>query len=62
MRCNRKGIGSGGSHSFLREIRPLLVYRTFKAVIRAAAQEKYRKRLMEEDGVVVMRRKDLSAV
>ena len=41
---------------------PLLVYRTFKAVIRAAAQEKYRKRLMEEDGVVVVRRKDLCAV
>ena len=41
---------------------PLLVYRTFKAVIRAAAQEKYRKRLIEEDGVVVVRRKDLCAV
>jgi hypothetical protein len=41
---------------------PLLVYRTFKAGIRAAAQEKYRKRLMEEDGVVIVRRKDLGAV
>jgi hypothetical protein len=41
---------------------PLLVYRTFKAGIRAAAQKKYRKRLMEEDGVVIVRRKDLGAV
>ena len=40
---------------------PLLVYRTFKARIRAAAREKYRKRLMEEDGLVIVRRKDLGA-
>ena len=41
---------------------PLLVYRTFKARIRTAAQEKYRKRLIEEDGIVIVRRKDLGAV
>jgi hypothetical protein len=41
---------------------PLLVYRMFKGRIRAAAQEKYRKRLMEEDGLVIVRRKDLGAV
>jgi hypothetical protein len=41
---------------------PILVYRTFKARIREAAQEKYRKRLMEEDGLVIVRRKDLDAV
>ena len=40
---------------------PLLVYRTFKARIRAAAREKYRKRLIEEDGLVMVRRKDLGA-
>jgi hypothetical protein len=40
---------------------PLLVCRTFRARIRAA-QEKYRKRLMEEDGLVIVRRKDLGAV
>ncbi len=62
MRCNWKGIGSGSARSFVGEIRPPLAYRTFKAGIRAAAQEKYRKRLMEEDGVVIVRRKDLGAV
>jgi hypothetical protein len=41
---------------------PLVVYRTFKARIRAAAQEKYRKHLAEEDGLVIVRRKDLGAV
>jgi Protein of unknown function (DUF1488) len=41
---------------------PLLVYRTFKARIRAAAQEKYRKHLVEEDGLLIVRRKDLGAV
>jgi hypothetical protein len=41
---------------------PILVYRAFKAGIRAAAQEKYRKHLIEEDGLVVVRRKDLGAV
>jgi hypothetical protein len=49
------------SHS-LEKTDPLLVYRTFKARNRAAAQEKYRKRLMEEDGIVIVRRKDLRAV
>ena len=49
------------AHS-LEKSEPLLVYRTFKAVIRAAAQEKYRKRLVEEDGLVIVRRKDLGAV
>ena len=49
------------AHS-LEKSEPLLVYRTFKAVIRAAAQEKYRKRLVEEDRLVIVRRKDLGAV
>ena len=48
------------AHS-LEKTDPLLVYRTFKARIRAAAQEKYRKRLIEEDGLVMVRRKDLGA-
>jgi hypothetical protein len=49
------------SHS-LEKSDPLLVYRTFKAAIRPAAQEKYRKRLTEEDGLFIVRRKDLGAV
>ena len=40
---------------------PLLVHRTFRARIRAA-REKYRKRLVEEDGLVIVRGKDLGAV
>jgi hypothetical protein len=48
------------THS-LEKADPLLVYRTSKARIRAAAQEKYRKRLIEEDGLVMVRRKDLGA-
>jgi hypothetical protein len=46
----------------LEETDPLLVYRTFKARIRAAAHEKYRKHLVEEDGLVIVRRRDLCAV
>jgi hypothetical protein len=56
-----RALAAALAHS-LEKSDPLLVYRTFKAGIRAAAQEKYRKRLMEEDGVVIVRRKDLGAV
>jgi hypothetical protein len=42
--------------------RSLLVYRTFKGRIRAVAREKYSNHLMEEDGLVIVRRKDLGAV
>jgi hypothetical protein len=42
--------------------KPLAVYRALKVRIQAIAREKYRKRLRDEDGVVVVRRKDLGAV
>ena len=48
-------------HSLDRD-EPLVVYRALKARIQAIAQEKYRKRLKDEDGVVVVRRRDLEAV
>jgi hypothetical protein len=48
-------------HCFDRD-EPLVVYRALKARIQAIAQEKYRKRLEDEDGVVVVRRRDLEAV
>jgi hypothetical protein len=41
---------------------PLVVYRSLKVRIQAIAREKYRKRLRDEDGLVVVRRKDLGAV
>lgn len=40
----------------------LVVYRSLKVRIQAIAREKYRKRLRDEDGLVVVRRKDLGAV
>ena len=61
MCCDGKGIGRGGLTHSLEKADPLLVYWTFKARIRAAAQEKYRKHLIEEDGLVMVRRKDLGA-
>ena len=42
--------------------KPLVVYRALKVRIQAIARENYRKRLRDEDGVVVVRRKDLGAV
>ena len=48
-------------HSLDRD-EPLVVYRALKARIQAIAQEKYRKRLKDEDGAVVVRRRDLEAV
>jgi hypothetical protein len=42
--------------------RTLVVYRALKVRIQTIAREKYRKRLRDEDGVVVVRRKDLGAV
>jgi len=41
---------------------PLLVYRALKTRIQAVTREKYRKGLKEENGVVLIRRKDLGAL
>jgi hypothetical protein len=41
---------------------PLLLYRKLKARIHGAARRRYLKHLREVDGLIVVRRKDLSAV
>ena len=54
-------VGAATLHSLDKD-GPLVVYRALKVRIQAIAREKYHKQLRDEDGVVVVRRKDLRAV
>ena len=64
VRCavTRRALAAAATLHSLDKDKPLVVYRSLKVRIRAIAREKYRKRLRDEDGVVVVRRKDLGAV
>ena len=57
-----QGLSGCGNPSLLDKDKPLVVYRALKVRIQAIARKKYRKRLRDEDGVVVVCRKDLGAV
>jgi hypothetical protein len=64
VRCavTRRALAAVAALHSLDRDEPLVVYRALKARIQAIAQEKYRRRLKDEDGVVVVRRRDLEAV
>ena len=64
VRCAviRRALAAAATLHSLDKDKPLVVYRALKVRIQAIAREKYRKRLRDEDGVVVVRRKDLGAV
>jgi hypothetical protein len=65
VRCAVTGraLAAAATLHSLDKDKPLVVYRALKVRIQAIAREKYRKRLRDdEDGLVVVRRKDLGAV
>jgi hypothetical protein len=64
VRCGvtRRALVSVASDQSIESDDPLLLYRKLKARIHAVARRKYLKHLREVDGLIVVRRKDLSAV
>jgi hypothetical protein len=64
VRCGvtRRALVSVASDQSIESNDPLLLYRKLKTRIQAAARRKYQKHLLEVDGLIVVRRKDLSAV
>ena len=64
VRCavTRRALAAVAFLHSLDKDKPLVVYRALKVRIQAIAGEIYRKRLSDEDRVVVVRRKDLGAV
>jgi hypothetical protein len=63
VRCavTRRALAAVASDQSIESDDPLALYRKLKARIHAVARHKYRKHLREADGLIVVRRKDLSA-
>ena len=64
VRCavTRRALAAAAILYSLERDEPLVLYRALRARIQAIAKEKYRKRQREEDGVIVVRRRDLGTV
>jgi len=64
VRCGvtRRALVSVAADQSIESSDPLLLYRKLKARIHAAARRKYQKHLTEAGGLILVRRKDLSAV
>jgi hypothetical protein len=63
VRCavTRRALTVAATLHSLADDKPLVVYRALRARVQAIAREKYRKGLKDEDGVLVVRRKDLGS-
>jgi hypothetical protein len=58
----RRALAAVAADQSIESDDPLVLYRKLKTRIHAATRRKYQQHLREADGLIVVRRKDLSAV